>query len=149
VTKTGQGNGRVTSSPTGINCGQTCVATFVNGTTVTLTATPNANSRFRNWAGACSGSSRTCVVSMTANRSVTARFARLLAPCVVPNVVGMTVGKARSRIARSHCGVGSVTHRTSAAKKKGKVLSQTPRPGKRLKHGARLSLAVGKGPTKP
>jgi beta-lactam-binding protein with PASTA domain len=28
------------------------------------------------------------------------------------------------------------------------VLSQTPRPGKRLKHGARLSLAVGKGPAR-
>ena len=146
MTKTGQGNGRVTSSPAGINCGLTCVATFVNGTTVTLTATPNANSRFRNWSGACSGSSLTCVVSMTASLTVTARFARRLAPCVVPNVVGMTVGKARSKIARSHCGVGSVTHKTSAARKKGKVLAQTPRPGKRLKHGAKLSLTVGKGP---
>jgi beta-lactam-binding protein with PASTA domain len=85
---------------------------------------------------------------MTANRTATARFARRLAPCVVPNVVGMTVGKARSKIARSHCAVGSVRHRTSTAGKKGKVLSQTPRPGKRLKHGARLSLAVGTGPTK-
>ena len=148
MTKTGQGNGRVTSSPTGINCGLTCVATFVNGTTVTLTAAPNANSRFRNWSGACTGSSLTCVVSMTANRSVTARFARRLAPCVVPNVVGMTVGKARSKIARSHCGVGSVTRKTSTAGKKGKVLSQTPRAGRRLKNGAKLSLAVGKGPTR-
>jgi hypothetical protein len=148
VTKTGQGNGRVTSSPTGVNCGQTCVATFVNDTTVTLTATPNASSRFRNWSGACSGSSRTCVVSMTSDLTVTARFARRLAPCVVPNVVGMTVGKARTKIARSHCAVGSVRHKTSTADKKGKVLSQTPRPGKRLKHGAKLSLAVGKGPTR-
>jgi len=148
VTKTGQGSGRVTSSPTGINCGQTCVATFVNGTTVALTATPNANSRFRNWSGACSGSSRTCVVSMTADRSVIARFARRLAPCVVPNVVGMTVGKARSKIARSHCGVGSVTRKTSTTGKKGKVLAQSPRPGKRLKNGAKLTLAVGKGPSK-
>jgi len=60
----------------------------------------------------------------------------------------MTVGKARSKIARSHCAVGSVTRKTSAASKKGKVLSQTPRPGKRLRHGARVSLAVGKGPKK-
>ena len=75
-----------------------------------------------------------------------ARFVRRLAPCVVPNVVGMTVGKARSKIARSHCGVGTVSHKTSTARRKGKVLSQTPRPGKRLKHGAKVNLAVGKGP---
>jgi hypothetical protein len=147
VTKTGQGGGRVTSSPAGINCGQTCVATFGNGTTVTLTATPNRRSRFAGWSGDCSGTG-SCVLSMTANHSVTARFARRLAPCVVPKVVGMTMGKARSRIARSHCAVGSVRRKTSSASKKGKVLSQTPRAGKRLKHGAKLSLAVGKGPKK-
>jgi len=123
------------------------VATFVNGTTVTLTATRSGRSRFAGWSGDCSGTGA-CVLSMTANHSVTARFARRLAPCVVPRVVGMTVGKARSKIARSHCAVGSVTRKTSAASKKGKVLSQTPRPGKRLRHGARVSLAVGKGPKK-
>jgi hypothetical protein len=147
VTKTGQGGGRVTSSPAGINCGLTCVATFANGTTVTLTATPNRSSRLAGWSGACSGTGA-CVLSMTTNHSVTARFARRLAPCVVPKVVGMTLGKARSKIVRSHCAVGSVRRKTSTASKKGKVLSQTPRPGKRLKHGAKLTLAVGKGPTK-
>lgn len=76
MTKTGNGSGTVTSSPAGINCGPTCVATYSNGTTVTLTATPDAGSRFRNWSGACSGTSPTCVVSMTTNRSVTARFRR-------------------------------------------------------------------------
>ena len=145
MSKTGQGNGRVTSVPAGINCGSTCVATFANGATVTLTAAPNRRSRFAGWSGACSGTGP-CVLSMTVNRSVTARFARRLAACVVPNVVGLTVGKARSKIATSHCGVGSVTRKASAAGKKGKVLSQTPRAGKRLKHGARISLAVGKGP---
>jgi endoglucanase len=145
VTKTGQGGGRVTSSPAGIDCGGTCVATFANGTTVTLTAAPNRRSRFAGWSGDCSGTGP-CVLAMTANHSVTARFARRLAACVVPNVVGMSVGKARSRIATSHCGVGSVTRKASTAGKKGKVLSQTPRAGKRLKNGARVNLAVGKGP---
>ena len=147
MAKTGQGGGRVTSSPAGIDCGQMCVATFANGTTVTLTASPNRRSRFGGWSGDCSGTGA-CVLSLTANHSVTARFARRLAACVVPNVVGMTVGKARTKIARSHCGVGSVRRKTSTAKKKGKVLSQSPRPGKRLKNGARISLAVGKGPAR-
>jgi hypothetical protein len=47
---------------------------------------------------------------------------------------------------RAHCGVGSVTRKASAAGKKGKVLSQTPRAGKKLRNGARINLAVGKGP---
>ena len=46
------------------------------GGTVTLTATPSSGSRFRNWSGACSGSSPTCVLSMTADRTVNARFRR-------------------------------------------------------------------------
>jgi hypothetical protein len=147
VAKTGPGSGTVTSSPAGINCGPICVAAFSNGTTVTLTATRSGRSRFAGWSGDCSGTGA-CVLSMTVNHSVTAKFVQPAAPCVVPRVVGMTVGKARSKIARSHCAVGSVTRKTSTASKKGKVLSQTPRPGKRLKHGARVSLAVGKGPKK-
>jgi len=42
VVKTG--NGTVTSSPAGINCGTTCSASFARNTTVTLTATPDAGS---------------------------------------------------------------------------------------------------------
>jgi hypothetical protein len=75
VTKAGVGNGTVTSSPAGINCGLTCVATYNNGTTVILTARATGRNRFGGWSGACSGTG-SCVVSMTANRSVTAIFNR-------------------------------------------------------------------------
>ena len=146
MTKTGRGAGTVTSSPAGIACGATCVATFANGTTVRLTATRSGRSRFAGWSGDCSGTG-VCVLSMTANHAVSARFLRPLASCVVPKVVGLTVGKARSRIAKAHCAVGTVSRKRSSASKKGKVLSQSPRPGKRLKNRARVSLAVGKGPT--
>src|SRR2546429_58155 len=40
VTTTGTGSGTVTSSPQGIDCGTTCVASYDSGTVVTLTATP-------------------------------------------------------------------------------------------------------------
>ena len=73
VTKAGTGTGTVTSSPTGINCGATCQASFNNGTSVTLTATPAAGSTFTGWSGACSGAA-TCNVTMSANRAVTATF---------------------------------------------------------------------------
>ena len=74
VTKTGTGSGTVTSSPTGINCGSTCSAIFVSGTTVTLTATASAGSWFYEWSGDCTGTSLTCQVTMSQNRNVTATF---------------------------------------------------------------------------
>jgi uncharacterized repeat protein (TIGR02543 family) len=73
VSRAGTGTGTVTSSPTGINCGADCTETYGAGTSVTLTATPNAGSVFAGWSGACTGSG-SCIVSMTAARSVTATF---------------------------------------------------------------------------
>jgi hypothetical protein len=75
VTKAGTGTGTVTSSPSGINCGGTCVATFPNGTTVTLTARRNGRNRFAGWSGDCVGTG-SCVLSMTVDHRVTATFNR-------------------------------------------------------------------------
>jgi len=73
VSKTGDGTGTVTSSPSGINCGSTCSALYVEGTVVTLTAAAGTHSTFGGWGGACSGTG-TCVVTMSADVSVTATF---------------------------------------------------------------------------
>jgi len=74
VTTAGVGSGVVTSSPVGINCGQTCSAQFVLGATVTLSATPNNGSTFGNWAGCDSVSGTTCTVVLNSDRTVTATF---------------------------------------------------------------------------
>ena len=74
VTRQGTGSGTVTSSPTGINCGSTCSASYAAGTSVTLSALPASGSTFGGWGGACSGTNSSCTVSMSAARSVTARF---------------------------------------------------------------------------
>ncbi len=71
VAKSGTGAGTVSGA--GINCGSTCSASFASGTSVTLTATPNTGSTFGGWSGACTGTG-SCIVSMTAARSVTATF---------------------------------------------------------------------------
>jgi uncharacterized repeat protein (TIGR01451 family) len=73
VTKAGTGSGMVTSSPAGIDCGATCSASFASGTTVTLTATPDAGSTFTGWSGACTGTGP-CTVTMDQDRAVTATF---------------------------------------------------------------------------
>lgn len=69
------GHGTVTSRPSGISCGSTCSHVFTYGTAVTLTAAPALGSVFTGWSGSCTGARRTCHVSMTAARTVTAVFA--------------------------------------------------------------------------
>jgi phospholipase C len=73
VQHSGPGGGTVTSSPAGINCGQTCSASFQSGTAVTLTAAAESGSVFGGWSGGCTGTG-TCSVTLSANASVTATF---------------------------------------------------------------------------
>jgi hypothetical protein len=70
----GSGSGIVTSNPTGINCiSNPCSSEFSDRINVRLTATPNDNSTFEGWNGACTGTGP-CSVDMTTNLSVQARF---------------------------------------------------------------------------
>ncbi len=74
VSKTGSGTGTVTSSPSGINCGSACSASYTAGTSVMLTATANTGSTFAGWSGgSCSGTG-TCTVTMNSAQSFTATF---------------------------------------------------------------------------
>jgi uncharacterized repeat protein (TIGR02543 family) len=73
VTNSNTAGGVVTSNPTGINCGSTCLASYVPGTNVALIATANAGYTFAGWGGACTGTG-TCSVTMDQAKSVTAGF---------------------------------------------------------------------------
>jgi hypothetical protein len=76
VTKIGTGTGTVSGG--GISCGAGCLATstsVINGTTVTLTATPTTGSAFVGWSGGgCSGTALTCTFTMSTTTTVFARF---------------------------------------------------------------------------
>lgn len=77
VTFLGNGSGSVTSSPTGLSCFSptACVAQFISGSKVTLTAAPNAGSTFGSWVNCDTpNSSNPCDVTMTTNRMVTVTF---------------------------------------------------------------------------
>jgi YD repeat-containing protein len=74
LTRSGTGAGTVTSTPAGINCGATCSGSFNSGTSVTLTATPNAGSTSAGFSGGCSSATTTCTFTITANTTVTATF---------------------------------------------------------------------------
>ncbi|GEM_PF-6728419 len=72
------GNGTVTSSPAGINCGPTCNKEFAIGTAVTLTAKPDTGATFIDWNN-CSPVDKKplqCTVKLATNKNVTATFGK-------------------------------------------------------------------------
>jgi uncharacterized repeat protein (TIGR03803 family) len=76
VSVAGIAGGRVTSSPSGIDCGATCSASFAPGTQVTLAASPATAWGFSGWGGVCSGLG-SCTVTMDADKAASAAFAPL------------------------------------------------------------------------
>lgn len=74
LTKSGDGSGRVSSTPAGIDCGSDCSEEFGAGKEVTLVATPDSGSFFDGWfGGGCSGTD-SCLVTMDQAKKVEASF---------------------------------------------------------------------------
>jgi len=111
VLKSGRGSGTVTSSPLGISCGLTCSHVYNYGTSVTLTAGASAGSVFTGWSGGCTGTSKTCHVSMTSARATTATFA--VAEHLIVAKAGMGSGQVISTPAGISCGL-ACTHTFAA-----------------------------------
>lgn len=76
LTVTPAAGGTITSSPAGIACGDSCIASFPKGSVVALTATPSVGYAFAGWTGACSGTGA-CSVSMGAAATVGAIFTKV------------------------------------------------------------------------
>ncbi|MGD8700299.1 MAG: hypothetical protein PVJ43_13470, partial [Gemmatimonadales bacterium] len=70
------GSGSVTSDPAGIACPGDCGEPFLNGSTVTLTAKPDAGWLFESWDGDCTGTELTVDVTMNAAKTCVANFIR-------------------------------------------------------------------------
>jgi Big-like domain-containing protein/List-Bact-rpt repeat protein len=84
VAAAGAGSGSVSSSPEGIACAAvagttsgTCLASYVDGSSVTLTAAPLAGSSFVGWSGACTTVALVCTVTASSPLTATANFAPL------------------------------------------------------------------------
>lgn len=74
ITKRGDGDGVVSSSPAGINCGAVCSAPFALGTDVTLTANADPGSTFQGFTGDQCILENPCTVDMSRSRNVKAHF---------------------------------------------------------------------------
>ncbi|MBZ5554609.1 MAG: hypothetical protein LAO21_17975 [Acidobacteriia bacterium] len=105
VTKMGAGTGTVTSSPTGINCGNSCAFSFPYNSQVTLTAWADANSEFAGWSGEDYSGTGPCLLTMTEPHNVTATFTAKHAP---GSQVNMTLPSLGAGSYSTRGGVGSV-----------------------------------------
>ena len=139
VTKSGIGAGTVSSNPAGIACGATCSFQWFDGTVIGFSAVPSAGSAFAGWTGACSGKGA-CSVTLNGDKTVTAKFSK----CKVPKVVGKKLAQAKAKIKGAFCKVGKIKKKKVSTRKRGRVLKQSPRPGKVLKAYAKITLVVGK-----
>ena len=106
VALVGTGKGSVTSNPSGINCGQTCAASFDPNTLVTLTATPVIGSSFAGWnGGGCAGTVPNCTVTLSASAKVTATFSPAQGvPVLTVGLAGNGTGTVTSQPAGINCG---------------------------------------------
>ncbi len=70
------GNGTVVSVPGGIDCTSTtaCSATFPEGSTVILTATPGTGASFQSWGAGCTPAGNQCTVVLDTNATIDANF---------------------------------------------------------------------------
>ncbi len=97
VSKSGTGTGNVTSSPAGIACGHTCSHAYSQGTVVRLVATAASGSTFAGWSGGGCAGAGACRVTMSARKTVTARFNKNKPPPIgVPNTT-LTAAKVNKK----------------------------------------------------
>ncbi len=89
VKNVGNGKGVVRSTPPGIDCGMDCKESYTKGKRVTLTATPDSNSLFGGWTGACKGSNLKTTVLLNAAKTCKATFDKIKG-CSPQFDIGMT-----------------------------------------------------------
>ena len=63
---------------------------------------------------------------------------------MVPTVVGKKLAAARARVRSAHCAVGKITRKHTRKAKRGKVIAQSPAPGRHLRNLAKIKLTVGR-----
>ena len=138
-----KGDGTVTSTPSGINCGETCSAPYSPGTTVTLTATPMEGSIFFGWKPASQGcTTGTCTVTVNRAGSVSAVFVGSQQLTVVKRKAAGGDGFVTSAPSGINCGstcTGSFLYRQSV------TLTASPASGSTFAGWAPQTICRGTG----
>ena len=67
--------------------------------------------------------------------------------CTVPKLVGLTLAKAKTKLTKAHCKLGTVTRRTTRRTTRiGKVLTQSRKAGTKRPGGTKVNVTVGRRP---
>jgi hypothetical protein len=88
----------------------------------------------------------TASASGTGYKSATSTSAKVkLAspPCVVPKLTGLTLTASKAKLQAANCALGRVHTRFAGRASRGRVISQSLKPGQRLRNGSRVSVTVG------
>jgi hypothetical protein len=80
-----------------------------------------------------------------AAENVAQSFAITKPVCSVPKVTGRRLVPAKRAIAQNHCRTGNVTYAHSRRTAKGRVISQSRRPGRTLPANTKIDLVIGRG----
>jgi hypothetical protein len=83
--------------------------------------------------------------NFNAAASVSRAFKIAPPQCNVPRVKGKLLAAAKSAIKQRHCRTGKVTYAFSKTIKKGRVVSQSRRPGRILPANTKINLVVSRG----
>jgi hypothetical protein len=121
VIKTGKGDGLVTSSPSGINCGADCKQYYKKDTVVSLTVEPDKGSDFKGWSG-----NFDCLdgkVTMKSDLTCTAIFDLVIYPRLNVEKTGEGRGTVFSDPSGINCGADC-----DEIYKKGTKVSLKPKP---------------------
>lgn len=107
LSRTGNGDGSVSSDPIGIACGADCTENIVSGNMITLNAAPLIGSVFSGWSGGgCSGTGP-CTITMNANKDIQAAF-NLLTYALTVSKAGTGTGTVTSVPAGIQCGADCI-----------------------------------------
>ncbi len=106
----GPGKGVVKSQNSSIDCGNVCSTNQVDGTEITLEATPERRAIFTGWEGQCSsggGNSKTCTVKFNSDKKFVATFDHYMLPLTVAKTGPGTVASSPDK--QINCGTACNT----------------------------------------
>jgi hypothetical protein len=63
--------------------------------------------------------------------------------CTVPNVVGSKLARAKRTLSRAGCSLGPIKKRKEAKHSRGRIVAQSPHPGRKLPRGRKVKVTVG------
>ena len=134
VSKTGSGTGTVTSQPAAIDCGGVCAANLPEETSVTLTATAGAGSRFAGWSGPCAGTGPCTAEIGEAQTSVGADFESIPAggggdPESIPDPDGGAGGASTSKATSDPAATAAPSCTAVAGVPSVGTFAPSPKPG--------------------